>query len=935
MLASSAFAAEQCDVTFYTTADGLSSNLISCAAQDSAGLLWFGTWKGLSCFDGYRFLNFPSEGASGAALPTNRIQLMKTGAHNKLWCVTYDKRLYAFNTSSCEFTDYSGRIEQALGFSPIVRNIFPIPSADVYIAVDDKSHPFIKIDHAGNITDLTLKYAPSGETIFEVETDADGATPIVYTSSDTPGQALKYIGEAAPVAMPMDQLRLRKRHFTDPKGRHWVVAPEGISVDGRKLTSIPAGASSMSVNATMDYPVFFTDSRSTVWMAADGGNLSYYDEDYDLILPAEYRISTPTDHHLTEITKWFVDKQCNIWSFGPHFLCRISPSSGKVEYCETAPGKDVRSLIFTDGNIEHEGKSSSAHLYSCLIDSKGRRWEGYKREGLFLTTPDGSTMHFSAKDSTLQGNDVFDIFEDSRGNIWVACYDGGLNLLDEHSATPEFLNTSNCFNNYPELKHIKVRRIAEAPGGVMILSTAQGIVAFSNRFDNPSQIKFTHYEAESANSDALRGGNVMQTLVSRRKGNHIYISTMGGGLFTLSSGNLLDGTAKFAPVEGTFNSPGIIQAMVEDKAGNLWLARENTLQQFNPLKSESLSFGRNDLGRDVAFSEALPAIDLATGRIAMGAYGGYILFNPAEMSKSDYIPPVIFSHVQYHGDDNRYPILHNDRLDVPADRRNLSISFAALDYRDNSRIRYAFRLDGSQWQNIDESHSVSFNPLPPGHHTLEVRSTNADGTWVDNVASLKIYSHPTFWETPWAWLLYAAAAAALFYALYYFRRMKIERKRERAAMEQRVNSLLAQLNEAKSSAADSFIAPPIYSAQTEVVEMRDSDKLLMEKLMAYIEAHIADTDFKISEAAAHVALGRTTFTERIKEITGMPPADFLRHLRMQRACRLIATTDLTLSQIAYAVGFADPNYFSKAFKRAFGVSPTSYRESARPASAQR
>lgn len=65
---------------------------------------------------------------------------------------------------------------------------------------------------------------------------------------------------------------------------------------------------------------------------------------------------------------------------------------------------------------------------------------------------------------------------------------------------------------------------------------------------------------------------------------------------------------------------------------------------------------------------------------------------------------------------------------------------------------------------------------------------------------------------------------------------------------------------------------------------------------------------------------------KIKTAVGMTPVDFVRHIRLLRAQKLINDTDQSLTQIAYSVGFSDPKYFSKVFKREMGVTPSEYRE---------
>jgi AraC-like DNA-binding protein len=78
--------------------------------------------------------------------------------------------------------------------------------------------------------------------------------------------------------------------------------------------------------------------------------------------------------------------------------------------------------------------------------------------------------------------------------------------------------------------------------------------------------------------------------------------------------------------------------------------------------------------------------------------------------------------------------------------------------------------------------------------------------------------------------------------------------------------------------------------------------------------------------AEAVNLGRSVFYEKVKSLVGMSPIDFLRRLRMQRAEQLIARSSMNVSEIAYAVGYTDPKYFSRCFKKETGLTPREYRE---------
>jgi len=702
--------------------------------------------------------------------------------------------------------------------------------------------------------------------------------------------------------------------------------------------------------------------------------------------------------------------------------------------------------------------------------------------------------------------------------------------------------------------------------------------------------------------------------------------------------------------------------MVEDGEGCIWLTRENCLEKYDPQTKDNGIYGIGEISDDIDFSEAKSAYDPKTGVIVTGAMDGIVTFHPKELETDTYTPQIVFTSLQYQGENNIHPVLYNKELDIPADKRNLTIHFAALEYENNRFVKYAYMIEGvdKDWNYTGTQHSASFNKLPHGHLKMLVKSTNADGVWMDNIATLNIYSHPTFWETIWAKLLYllliAGAVATGVYIYNLKKRNEMEKEMNemrtnfftevshklrtpltliggpvtevlnkeklsdtakehlqmvqrntrrmlnlvnkmlehnkgdnyvvddkaapvfastednyeehatggeyvehategngvignisddnipeyeastadddsaesktsilvvednndlrsfltsilkeqyrvmaapngaeglkmakekmpdfiltdvmmpvmdgmtmvhkikednnichipiiilsaKASMEDRLQGLregvddyiskpfsatylkhrieniiaqrhllqetmLQQLStdlqqhaegeatvsettekaSASSAVSDAALAnaqgsasagtvsigagtastgkelastgtASAVSASAEVVqtsavstgsastgtgsasaapepapvkeyrleqpEIVDSDKLMMEQLMKYIEAHISETELKVDDLAEAVHLGRTVFYGKLKAIVGMSPVDFLRRLRMQRAEYLIANSDEAFSQIAYAVGFSDPKYFSKCFKKETGLTPSEYRAKA-------
>ena len=94
-----------------------------------------------------------------------------------------------------------------------------------------------------------------------------------------------------------------------------------------------------------------------------------------------------------------------------------------------------------------------------------------------------------------------------------------------------------------------------------------------------------------------------------------------------------------------------------------------------------------------------------------------------------------------------------------------------------------------------------------------------------------------------------------------------------------------------------------------------------EKLYAYVQDHISDPDITVEDLSREFKLGRVQFYRRCKQLTSMPPNEFIRTIRLKRAFTLLSTTDMSISEVAYAVGFSSPSYFSRCYRDYFGQTP--------------
>lgn len=104
------------------------------------------------------------------------------------------------------------------------------------------------------------------------------------------------------------------------------------------------------------------------------------------------------------------------------------------------------------------------------------------------------------------------------------------------------------------------------------------------------------------------------------------------------------------------------------------------------------------------------------------------------------------------------------------------------------------------------------------------------------------------------------------------------------------------------------------------------DEQFMQQVMEYMEEQMGNSELTVDDFAEKLCLSRTIFYRKLKSIIGLAPVDFIRNMRIKRASQLIDNGNFNMSQIAYMIGFSDPKYFSKCFKKQMGMSPSEYKE---------
>lgn len=559
--------------------------------------------------------------------------------------------------------------------------------------------------------------------------------------------------------------------------------------------------------------MIFEDHEGTLWMSPQKGHLCYYDRNCDQLKLYFAEENNPASLFAPSIRYYYSDRQQNLWitndrgvdkiSFYPNnyqlkpidngleiraFLSdnqkRLWVASKKGNVRIYRPDGTLEGYLSPQGIITTQEVTFGKSVYCFMEDKEGNIWMGTKKDGLILLKKKNDHsfqlqqfIHEPQNAYSLSNNSVYSIIQDSRGNIWAACYGGGLNLLSQASdGSIHFIHSGNRLKNYPVSTSLKIRHIAEAPDGVLLIGTTNGLLTFSNKFDQPEEIKFYHSNRIPNVDSSLSSNDVMQIFTDSRK--NTYVITFTGGISQVISTNLLTQDIKFKSYtikDGLASD--LVLSMLEDTQKQLWVISENTICKFNPQQGTFENYGNNYFQRELNLTEAVPTL---TGqkKIVLGTNQGILEINTEQMKKSSYVPPIAFTGLKIQGSQLHVALDDIKELELKPSERNVTFQFAAIDYVNPNAIEYAYRLQGleEEWNEAGNNRSATYINLPAGEYQLQIRSSNSDGVWTNNIRTLPIHVLPTFWETYWAWLFYIVMfilfTTIIVYILFYIYRLR-------------------------------------------------------------------------------------------------------------------------------------------------------------------
>lgn len=567
-------------------------------------------------------------------------------------------------------------------------------------------------------------------------------------------------------------------------------------------------------NNHISYPSFFIleDNSGRIWIHPHGG-LSYYDEKNDKLHPF-YNDPNSFEWKFSDILhNAFIDKQGNIWlstrtgglekivfdntlfRLNDFYSNKISTTGfevraifedsnhniwignkkGQISIFDS--NKNFKGFLCKDGSISKTGTLLNAiAVYAFCQASDGSIWIGTKGCGVFVLTPSNNKYNIkqykhTAKDKYSLSNDaVYTMHEDADGRMWIGTYGGGLNRFDKQN--DRFINHLNDLK-YPVEIGSQVRSTIIRKG-MMYVGTTLGLIVFPLN----SEKNYKFYSKTYKSQDGLKANDVYNLYIT--KSNDLYVATFGGGMSKVESYDKHGFPINFKTYDASSGlNSDIVLSIIEDNDGRLWLNSEGNLSRFDRKNEVFESF--NDVSQIISnqyFTEASPLLT-SEGELIYGCTHGTLSFAPDKIARNEYIPYLALT--QFKVLNNILPLKNKiddiDKIELNHNENAFSIEYAALDYQNPQSISYAYKLDGfdEKWIN-GQQRTANYTNIPPGKYVFRVKSTNSNGTWIENERKLEIRVKPSFFETYWAYFIYMILLFLLLYtilrSIFIFYRMK-------------------------------------------------------------------------------------------------------------------------------------------------------------------
>jgi len=555
-----------------------------------------------------------------------------------------------------------------------------------------------------------------------------------------------------------------------------------------------------------DKQTFFEDSNRNLWIGINGGGLFLYERESNTFRQYEHDPNNFSSLSSDIVLSLFEDRSKNLWigtSYGG--INKISLKGNQfdhirpVEHPLTGFDNYIRSVITDPLGNKYVGSKAgkifvyrgdnkigtipddlyrpelfpATNIYCMYFDRDHNLWVGTKGNGIFvfksflgyfsnLRHQNIEVVHLLSDPSdpnSLSSNNIYSILQDSHGQYWIGTFTGGLDLLTDPFSDPRYVHYTDGDEGNRNIVSPEVRYLFLDNSQNLWIATSEGISILESRNLKSDERTFINIKPSLKDLTSLSGKVVYQIMQS--SGNDIFVATLDGGINQLKIQDFEKREFNWIHFSNQNMSPNVY-SIEEDNNGYLWMGTDNGLYRLSPKSQVLEKFRIRNSYLPLAFSESC-SNKTTRNELIFGSEDGYIIFHPDSIHKDSSQFPVRFSRLEINGEhitNANSGILQNsidaqEVLNLNYTQNNITLYFSVLDYDKPDAIQYSFFLEGydNDWSNFSNSNYVNYRKLAPGNYTLFVKGTNSSGVLMDEIPSMRIIIHPSFWKSPKGYLL--------------------------------------------------------------------------------------------------------------------------------------------------------------------------------------
>ena len=510
----------------------------------------------------------------------------------------------------------------------------------------------------------------------------------------------------------------------------------------------------------------FNEHNGVVWIRMNHGGYGYYNRETDQV---EYFHNDPSNpwNLSNTVNAALVIKEGVVWESTSRRglekldilkdnIVRIRPVPDAVSTLEN----EIRALYYDkDRKVLMLGNKSSCifmnydngrqekitqdsqgnsfgRIYGISKDSKGNYWISSKDYGVFLMSPKANGgwdikkfCYEEGNPQSLSDNAAYYAVEDKQGNIWIATYGGGVNLMIKDSRGGFiFQHPKNGMKNYPKNNtYLKVRTIEVDIEGNVWAGTTDGILIM--RYEG-KEVKIEKLKMPSEGDQVLMSNDII--ILKRDNRGHMWVGSNGGGI-AYSIGKDKDGNWLFENYGAKDGLPSEeIRSITFDQHGNAWFATEHIISTLDIEKKIFTTFSNLDGVDETMMSEG-GAITLENDDILFGTINGYYVVDRSKLMAekgsllklqiTDFFVNGELQSPRFNDNYDFYAPMAR-RIKLPINSKSFGFRFAAMNYALQHRVHYQYMLEGyeEEWHNAERNRIATYDKLKAGTYTFKVKA---------------------------------------------------------------------------------------------------------------------------------------------------------------------------------------------------------------------